>query len=140
MSSMKETRTLGLDATCDIQIEHPSVSPVHARIELAEDGLVSLQDADSAEGIFLNRNSTWIRVNRVTLCIGDRIRLGEVELPLQRLTAIFGKQSNARLESIHYALQGRNRGNYGQLADQGSQLKKPRRNPLTGKIEERGAG
>lgn len=138
MTDVKNIKTLGRNETCDVRIDHSSVSPVHAHIELADDGLVSVQEADSGAEIFLNRNNVWIRIRRVTLCIGDSIRLGEIEIPLHRLTAVFGSHSNARLESKHFALRNKNSGNrlFSHASDQETSLQKPRRNPLTGKIEE----
>ncbi len=132
-------KTCGRDSSCDLVLDHPSASRLHARIELADDGLVGLQDTGSRNGTFLNRNDSWIRVRKVTLCIGDRIRFGEIEVPLERLTAVFGSRSRARLEARHFPLRHENKGAkaYTGHSDQGPLLKKPRRNPLTGKIEER---
>lgn len=131
-------KTCGRESACDIVLEHSTVSRIHAHIELADDGLVSIRDADSSNGTFLNRNDSWIRARKVTLCIGDRVRFGDIELPLDRLTAVFGDRSNARLEARHFAL---DHGHslvkpFASLPDQGPVLQKPRRNPLTGKIEE----
>ena len=132
------SKTIGRDPDCDLVLEHPAVSRNHARIELAGDGLVSLRDAGSSNGLFLNRNDTWIRVRKVTLCIGDRIRFGEYEVPLERLTAVFGNHSNARLEARHFPPVHGNKGarSFADLQDSGPALRKPRRNPLTGNIEE----
>ena len=132
------SKTIGRDPGCDLVLEHPAVSRNHARIELAGDGLVSLRDSGSSNGVFLNRNDTWIRVRKVTLCIGDRIRFGEYEVPLERLTAVFGNHSNARLEARHFPPVHGNKGarSFADLQDPGPTLRKPRRNPLTGNIEE----
>jgi pSer/pThr/pTyr-binding forkhead associated (FHA) protein len=114
------------------------LSRLHARVELAGDGLVCIHDLGSSNGTFLNRNDTWIRVKKVTLCIGDRIRFGDIEVPLETLTAIFGKRASTRLEARRFpARHGKNtaRPLAGQ-ADHGPILNKPRRNPVTGKIEE----
>lgn len=132
------SKTIGRDPSCDLKLEHPAVSRLHARIELAGDGLVSLLDTESRNGVFLNRNDTWIRVRKVTLCIGDRIRFGEHEVLLERLTAAFGNSSNIRLEAINYPPAQVNRGlrSFADQLETGPLLQKPRRNPLTGKIEE----
>jgi len=92
-----KSKTIGRETTCDLVLDHTGVSRCHARIELADDGLVSVQDADSRNGIFLSRNDSWIRARKVTLCIGDRIRFGEIEVPLDKLTAVFGNRSEVRL-------------------------------------------
>ena len=119
-------------------VEHPTVSRLHAHIELAGDGQLSLQDAGSSNGMFLKRNDSWIRARRVTLCIGDKIRFGDCEVPLKKLTAVFGNRSNARLESMHFPVR-KGHGSTGFNADIKEPVNpfhKPRRNPATGKIEE----
>ena len=91
-------KTCGRETSCDLVLEQSTVSRLHARIELADDGLVCIQDAGSHNGTFLNRNDTWIRVMRASqLCIGDRIRFGDyakyhwsVSLPFLAVTAMPG--------------------------------------------------
>jgi pSer/pThr/pTyr-binding forkhead associated (FHA) protein len=138
VSTATEFKTCGRDPACDLALENATLSRVHARLELAADGLVTVHDADSSNGTFLNRNDRWIRVRKVTLCIGDRIRFGDLEVPLEKLTAVFGKRANTRLEARRFHVRvGKTvatpaRGQ----ADHGPALAKPRRNPVTGKIEE----
>ena len=133
-----KSKTVGREPSCDLVCEHATVSRFHARVELADDGFVSLVDTGSRNGTFLNRNDNWIRVHKVTLCIGDRIRFGELTVPLEQLTAVFGSRSNARLEATHFPLGHGDMANrpYADLHASGSRLKKPRRNPATGKVEE----
>ena len=140
VSNHMKSKTIGRDSSCDLALEHSGISRLHGRVELNESGLICLQDADSSNGIFLERNDSWIRIRKVTLCIGDRIRFGELEVPLERLTAVFGSRSNARLEARHFQLHGANKGtrSFADLRDAGPLLQKPRRNPVTGKIEEDG--
>jgi len=133
-----KTKSCGREPSCELVLEHSTVSRFHARIELAEDGLVCVHDTGSNNGTFLNRNDSWIRVKRATLCIGDRIRFGDVEVPLERLTAVFGKRANVRLEARHFPLRQGKNGATAFAAQPGHEaaLNKPRRNPVTGKIEE----
>ncbi len=140
VSSDMKSKTIGREPSCDLALEHSGVSRLHGRIELDENGLICLQDAGSSNGIFLKWNDSWIRIRKVTLCIGDRIRFGELEVPLERLTAVFGSRSNARLEAKHFQLLNANKGtrSFADLRDAGPLLQKPRRNPVTGKIEEDG--
>jgi len=133
-----KSKTCGRETSCALVLEHSTVSRLHARIELADDGLVCVQDADSQNGTFLKRNEHWIRIRKVTLCIGDRIRFGDIEVSLDRLIAVFGQRSNARLEAQHFPLRHGKKTNKaftGKL-DHGPVMNKPRRNPSTGKIEE----
>ena len=133
-----KSKTIGREPSNDLALEHPAVSRFHARIELAEDGHMCLQDKRSQNGTFLNRNDSWIRIRKVRLCIGDRICFGGCEVPLEALTAIFGKHRNVRLEAKHFPLrQGyKSAGAYADVSDKGPLLQKPRRNRDTGKIEE----
>ena len=138
MSKTPDTKTCGRDPSCDLVLADTTLSRWHATIELADDGLVSVSDGESSNGTFINRNDSWVRIRRVILCIGDRISFGDVEVPLEHLTAVFGKRANIRLEARHFP----NR--HGKSvarpvtaeSDHGASLRKPRRNPATGKIEE----
>ena len=137
MSSGFTIKSCGREPACELVLDHPSVSRVHAKLELLGDGLVRLQDADSSNGTFINRNESWIRIKRATLCIGDLVRFGEIEVPLAELMSRFGEHTNARLEARHFPLRKRQTGKQSDAADgKGSGLNKPRRNPLTGKIED----
>ena len=133
-----KTKTCGSDPSNALVLAHESVSGLHARIELNDDGRVCLNDADSDNGSYLNRNDTWIRIMKVILCSGDRIRFGDIEVPLERLIAVFGSDTNARLEAKPVALRHTKNTvqSYTRLPGQGPVLNKPRRNPTTGKIEE----
>jgi pSer/pThr/pTyr-binding forkhead associated (FHA) protein len=138
MKSPANSRSAGRDPSCDLVLDDPQVSQVHANLELAENGLISVTDNDSRNGMFLNRSDNWIRVRKITLCIGDRVRLGELEIPLQRLTTVFGQDTNAKLEARHFALIDSNNssGAFTNLSGSAPVLNKPVRNPVTGKIEE----
>ena len=140
MSTQNNIKTLGQDESCDLVLDDPTVSAFHARIELLEDGLVFVHDKGTAGGTFLNRNDTRIRVRSISLCIADRLCFGKVEVPLEQLTAVFG-ESNARLGEKHFSLrdQKNTSGAFARPSDHEPSLQKPRRNPATGKIEEKHA-
>jgi hypothetical protein len=114
------------------------VSRFHARLELAPNGVLTLVDTESRNGSYLRRNDAWIRFKKVTLCVGDRIRLGECEVPLKELVNVFGKQAGVSLGAQYFSLrQGvKGKATPGEWDENGPSLQKPRRNPLTGKIEE----
>lgn len=138
MSDNKKIKTCGSEESCDIVLDTLGKPSIDAQIELSDDGFVSVLDAGSKAGTFLNRNGDWIRVRKVTLCIGDRIRFGDIEVSLDRLVTVFGNDSNARLEARHFALRrlSSNTKPFGRHHEHGPALKNPRRNPATGKIEE----
>lgn len=121
-------KTCGRDPACDLVIEHPTVSRFHARIELAQDGVVWVQDDDSSNGTFLNRCDRWTRVSKTSLCIGDGIRFGDFKVPLEQITALFDGASKVRLRARRFPSQ--------RTTDAAEQLQKPRRNPATGKVED----
>ena len=133
-----QIKTCGRDPDCDIVLDSQGVASLHARLELADDGLVQVVDSGSDRGTYLNRNDVWIRIIKITLCIGDRIRFGDVEVPIDRLISVFGDHSNARLEAKHFAPGHVRSGTklFVKHHDHGPMMQKPRRNPKTGKIEE----
>jgi len=114
------------------------VSRFHARLELAANGGLTLVDKGSMNGSYLQRNDAWIRFRQITLCVGDRIRFGECDVPLEELSAVFGKQVGVRLGAKYFSLRQDFKGKAipGERDENGPSLQKPRRNPLTGKIEE----
>lgn len=131
-----QTRTLGSWNECDFVVDGDSVAPIHAHAELGDDGHVGIVDAGSESGTWLNRNQQWIRVLRVDLGSRDRIRLGDVELDLERLIDLFGDRVRVRLRdtdklSLPQRLQERLEAVPARQA-----FEKPRRNPETGDIEE----
>jgi len=138
VSTKTAFKTCGRDPGCDLALEHPTLSRLHARLELAADGLVWVHDAGSSNGTFVNRSDAWVRIKKAVLCIGDRIRFGDVEVPLNELTAVFGSHANTRLAAKRFRVtHARNtvRPSAGQ-PDRGPVMSRPRRNPVTGKIEE----
>ena len=139
MTTKLDNKMCGRDTTCELVLDHSTVSRYHAQIELADDDMVFVCDNGSRNGTFLNRNDSWIRIKKVTLCIGDRIRFGDIEVSLKDITAVFGRHSSARLEARHFAL-GAGAKSFIRQLDHGPVLQKPRRNPATGKIEERQPG
>ena len=134
----KDSKSIGRSPACDVQLDHDSVSRRHATVQLTEEGYLAVQDHDSSNGSFLHRNGRWVRVKRVVLGTQDRIRFGEKEIPLDRLVELFGQHSNARLRE-GYSVRGKPLlfDQYpGELPKPRIVLENPRRNPVTGDIEE----
>jgi pSer/pThr/pTyr-binding forkhead associated (FHA) protein len=133
-----QTRTIGRASDCSLVLDHGSVSRVHASIRLTPEGYLAVQDADSSNGTFLCRNGRWIRVRKVILGTQDRIRFGDCEVELDRLVDCFGRDSRVRLRE-GYTVRGRPLvfdDRPGELRRPRIVLENPRRNPLTGDIEE----
>jgi pSer/pThr/pTyr-binding forkhead associated (FHA) protein len=139
VNSKATSRACGRDASNDLVLDHPAVSRVHALLTLAPDGLVWLQDQASRNGTFLRRCGTWLRVEKALLCAGDEVRFGSCEIALERLTALFGDSERMRLGARQLPLQARQIPvkSRAALHDSGERLSKPRRNPVTGKIEDK---
>ena len=72
-------KTIGRAKAADIIIDAALVSRVHCRLEAAKDG-VDVTDLASTNGTFVNGK----RVDRATLANGDTLRVGRVELTLER--------------------------------------------------------
>jgi pSer/pThr/pTyr-binding forkhead associated (FHA) protein len=71
----KRRQTLGRSRSCDIRIDHPSVSRVHAEIRW-QNGSYFLCDLDSKNGSFFNGK----RIKEVPFDVGDTLRLARVTL------------------------------------------------------------
>ncbi len=69
-------KTIGRSTTADFIVDAGMVSRFHCRVTATEDGRIEVQDLESTNGTFLNDR----RVDRGVAGIGDRIRVGRVEL------------------------------------------------------------
>lgn len=134
----KETIRIGRSEDCDLRLDHESVSRHHATVRLTREGYLAVLDDDSGNGSFLHRNGRWIRIRRVVLGTRDRVRFGEQEVPLDQLVAQFGEHTGVRLRE-GYSARGRPLV-FDDWPDVPAKprvvLEHPRRNPVTGDIEE----
>jgi pSer/pThr/pTyr-binding forkhead associated (FHA) protein len=132
-----EIKTIGRGAACDLVLGNASVSTLHARLELADDGYLYVEDAGSRTGTWLQRCQESVRVIRTTLCVGDRISFGDEQVPLERLTSLFPARNNVRLRpgpnpktpepSRPVVRPG--------APKTGASVARPRRDPVTGNLE-----
>ena len=138
-SGMKtDGKTIGRSGQCDLVLDHDSVSRIHAGIEVTEEGYLAVRDRNSRNGTFLHRNGRWIRSLKVILGAQDRIRFGDYEVPLDQLVSLFGNGARVQLRE-GYSVRGKPLLFDDILADLPKPkvvLENPRRNPLTGDIEE----
>ena len=138
-SDMKtNVKTIGRASECNLVLDHDSVSRRHANIDVTGEGYLAVQDALSSNGTFLHRNGRWIRTRKVILGTQDRIRFGDHEVPLERLVELFSNHSRVRLRE-GYSVRGKPLLFDDMLHDLPKPkivLENPRRNPLTGDIEE----
>ncbi len=132
-------KTIGRGGGCDIVLDHVSVSRNHASIHVTEEGYLAVHDNNSGNGTFLHRNGRWIRIRKVGLGTADRIRFGEQEVSLDRLIEAFGNKIRVRLRD-GWSVRGKPLmfdQTFAGLPGQKTVLENPRRDPITGKIEEK---
>ena len=73
--SSGETKTLGRAITADVVIDEPSLSRLHARLSVDENGRLTVQDLGSTSGIFINGEPQ----QSGPLAAGDHVRFGFLE-------------------------------------------------------------
>lgn len=66
--------TFGRTDACDFQLEHPSISRLHAVLQLSSTGEAFLYDAASAHGTFLNKQKLKAQVHVPLRYIPDAIQ------------------------------------------------------------------
>lgn len=131
-------KTIGRAVDCSFVLDHDSVSRLHANIDVTKEGYLAVQDTNSRNGTFLKRNGRWIRIRRVILGMQDRIRFGDREVPLEQMVQLFGRQSRVRLRE-GYSVRGKPlvfEDFLANLPKPKTILENPKRNPVTGNIEE----
>jgi pSer/pThr/pTyr-binding forkhead associated (FHA) protein len=69
-------KTVGRSTSADFILDAAMVSRFHCRLTAGVNGTIDVQDLQSTNGTFVNDQ----RVQRGTLAIGDRLRVGRVEL------------------------------------------------------------
>lgn len=136
MIDAASNKTIGSWNGCDLVIEGPEVSPIHAQVQISADGFLTVIDAGSDHGTFLNRNQQWIRVMKVEPGSQDRIRCGTVEITPDKLIALFGERVRVRLRDSQAMRIPQRVAERLAAAERRAALERPRRNPETGNIEE----
>ena len=74
------TKTVGRAVRADFIVDAALVSRVHCRLTSDEGGSLAVEDLKSTNGTFVNDR----RIRRAVLAPGDRLRLGRVELVIER--------------------------------------------------------
>ncbi len=69
-------KTIGRSTTADFIVDAGMVSRFHCRMTATPAGEIEVEDLDSTNGTYVNDR----RIQRSALAIGDRVRLGRVEL------------------------------------------------------------
>lgn len=129
-------RTVGSSNQCDLVVEGETVSPIHAQVQLGHEGYLTVLDAGSDHGTFLQRNKQWIRVLKVELGSGDSIRFGDNEVQLNQLIDLFGERVRVQLRDSQSLRMPAIMAERLAAAKPRVTIERPRRNPETGNIEE----
>lgn len=83
-SFIRNMITIGRTRTSDIRIRNSTVSEHHCRITRMVNGEAWLTEERAKNGVYIDdparSEGNWIRVSRVHLTVGMRIRLGDVRL------------------------------------------------------------
>ena len=75
-----QSKVIGRSVDADAVVDEPSLSRQHARLSMANDGAVTVEDLGSTNGVFVN--GTQRRVASVVP--GDTVRLGSLEFKTPR--------------------------------------------------------
>jgi putative nucleotidyltransferase with HDIG domain len=78
-----ESRTIGRAVSADIVIEEPSLSRLHARVSMDDDGGVSIDDLGSTNGVFVD----GVQRRSAVVPIGSSVRLGAIDYRLVESSA-----------------------------------------------------
>jgi len=131
-----KTRTIGSSAGCDLAFDDRQMAPVHAQVQLSDEGFISVLDAGTDEGTFLQRNEQWIRIVKIELGSQDRIRCGSQVIDARQLVSLFGEQLRVNLRDNHSLKVPSGLEERLAAAEKRVIFERPRRNPETGNIEE----
>ncbi len=77
---MMRSYRIGRGATCEIIVDHKSVSRLHAELSVSADGRYYLTDCNSRAGSFKQDNGEWVRVRQSFVEPTQPLKLGEQEL------------------------------------------------------------
>jgi len=130
------TRTVGSWSECDLVIAGETVSQIHAQLLLTHSGFLNVLDAGSEHGTWLCRNGQWIRAMKVEPGQNDRIRLGDVEVALEKLLEAFGEEVRVKFHDGRMMKLPATLAERLAASEARAVFERPRRNPKTGDIEE----
>ena len=96
--------TIGRSATCDIVVEAPVVSSVHATLEVLPSGDgYAIEDAGSTNGTFLGSRTNRVDA-RVTAYPDNVLFLGSYRLPLARLPDLLPAADGTRPDKLIFVV------------------------------------
>ena len=129
-------KTIGSWSQCDLVLEDEKVTHIHTHVQLGSDGYLTVLDAGSDHGTYLQRNRHWIRIMKAELGSTDRIRCGESEIEVNQLVDLFGERVRVQLRDSQSLRMPALLAERLAAVKTRVTLERPRRNPATGNIEE----
>ncbi len=70
-----QSKVIGRSSDVDAVVDEPSLSRQHAKLSMAQDGVVTVEDLGSTNGVFVNGSQRRV----ATISPGDTVRLGALE-------------------------------------------------------------
>jgi len=81
----KKSFTIGRDRSVDIPLADPSVSRLHAEIQLLEQDRLFVMDCNSSNGTWLFRDGIPRRIQQETATSGEQVQFGSVRIAVSDL-------------------------------------------------------
>lgn len=124
--------TIGRGTEADIRLADDSISRLHAELVVSAGGLLHVADRSSTNGTWIRSRGRWERVRQRMVEPLDRLRLGELEVPVfelvRRIPDSIELPRTSRPEATPARAQPQS------SADDGLPRGRVRRNPLTGEV------
>ena len=76
---------VGRGRRADIRLDDASVSRQHAELVVSDGGAIHVADRSSANGTWIETDGQWERIAQRAVVLGDRLRLGDVEIAVSEL-------------------------------------------------------
>lgn len=131
-----ENVIVGRNQDCDFRLLNGSVSRLHAVLKVSGTNKLVITDTDSKNGTFLWIDGNWKKIETSDIKRTDRLRFGEAEADV--LDILGAIKRRPKLGGTKRAKIGAKTGGTGPAEKQLKRFKKPRRNKITGDIEEGG--
>jgi hypothetical protein len=122
--SLRKTYLIGRSESCDARLDGETVSRRHAEITVLGDGRLYLTDRGGPSGTEIFRDGAWHPLRQDYVSVTERVRFGGCETSIASLLQLLGVTDPQPSHAPHGEAPG--------LID------RPRRNPLTGEIEDAG--
>ena len=82
------TYIVGRERSCDVRLDDPSVSRVHAEVVRLPSGRLYVTDRATTNRTFVLDGADWHSIRQAFLEPGGRVRFGNVEMSAGRLNAL----------------------------------------------------